>query len=83
MAHKIGPKIVFNICKTRKEVEKGSDFPSTLVICEKLDFFEIASKLWEKVLLDIHPSHLGMPFISVLSEYKNKSADIFALSDYK
>ena len=83
MAHKIGPKIVFNICKTRKEVEKGSDFPSTLVICEKLDFFEIASKLWEKVLLDIHPSQLGMPFISVFSEYENKSADIFALSDYK
>ena len=70
-------KLFFQYLKTRKKVEKGSDFPSTLVICEKLDFFEIASKLWEKVLLDIHPSQLGMPFISVFSEYRNKSADNF------
>ena len=74
---KVVLKLFFQYMKTRKKVEKGSDFPSTLVICEKLDFFEIASKLWEKVLLDIHPSQLGMPFISVFSEYRNKSAGNF------
>ena len=39
--------------------KKGSDFPSTLVIREKLDFFEIPSKLLGKVLLDIHPFTAG------------------------
>ena len=45
--------------------EEGSDFPRTLVISEKLDFFEIPSKLSPKVLLGIQPSQLLMPSISV------------------
>ena len=55
---------------TRHYEKKGSDFPSTLVISEKLDFFEIPSKLLEKVLLDIQPSQLVMPSILVSSRKK-------------
>ena len=54
----------------RQNEEKGSDFPSTLVISEKLDFFEIPSKLLEKVLLEIQPSQLVMPSILVSSRKK-------------
>ena len=54
------------ICLRRRR----SDFPSTLVISEKLDFFEIPSKLLEKVLLEIQPSQLVMPSILVSSRKK-------------
>ena len=58
------------ISLTRQNEKKGSDFPSTLVISEKLDFFEIPSKLLEKVLLEIQPSQLVMPSILVSSRKK-------------
>ena len=38
------------------------------MISEKLDFFEIPSKLLEKVLLEIHPSQLLMQSILVSTQ---------------